>query len=318
VITDVPGVLAGHWTGTATGVTVVVLPPETVASIEIRGGAPATRETAVLDPFASVEHVDAIVLTGGSAFGLAAADGVMRALAEQGRGFPTRGGPVPIVPAAAIFDLLVAGDERPGPDEGRAALAAALDLDAPPLVTGRVGAGRGASVAKWRGSEHGTTGGIGSASARDGDVVVGALVVVNAVGDIVAADGTPIVASSAPPGSPAFPEEAPFETPLEAPFETPFERAGDGGDAPGRSNTTLAVVVTNARCTKPECHLLARSANHGLARAIHPSHTRHDGDLAVACATGMVDAHLDRLRVMVTDVTAEAVRDAVAYHRNAL
>lgn len=318
MITDVPGVLAGHWTGTATGVTVVVLPPETVGSIEIRGGAPATREIAVLDPFASVEHVDAIVLSGGSAFGLAAADGVMRALAEQGRGFPTRGGPVPIVPAAAIFDLVVAGDERPGPDEGRAALAAALAApsgpDSPPLVTGRVGAGRGASVAKWRGGEHGTTGGVGSASARDGDVVVGALVVVNAVGDVMAADGTPIVASSAPPGTPAFPEEAPFETPL----ETQPDRVSDGGDAPGRSNTTLAVVVTNARCTKAECHLLARSANHGLARAIHPSHTRHDGDLAIACATGMVDAHLDRLRVMVTDVTADAVRDAVAYHRNTL
>ncbi len=297
MITDVPGVLAGHWTGVATGVTVVVFPPETVGSVEIRGGAPATRETAVLDPLATVEHVDAIVLTGGSAFGLASADGVVRALAEQGRGFPTRGGPVPIVPAAAIFDLVVAGEERPGVDEGRAALAAAFDPAAPPLASGRVGAGRGASVAKWRGGEHGTTGGVGTASARDGEVVVAALVVVNAVGDVFAADGKPVVESQAPPDVPGFPEEAPFETPA----------AGN--------NTTLAVVATNARCTKLECHLLARSANHGLARAIHPSHTRHDGDLAFACATGNVDAHLDRVRVMVTDVTAEAVRDAVAYHR---
>src|SRR4051794_37793890 len=304
VITDVPGVLAGHWTGAATGVTVVVFPPETVGSVEIRGGAPATRETAVLDPLATVEHVDAIVLTGGSAFGLASADGVMRALAEQGRGFPTRGGPVPIVPAAAIFDLVVAGEERPGADEGRAALAAAFDPGAPPLARGRAGAGRGASVAKWRGGEHGTTGGIGTASARDGEVVVAALVVVNAVGDIHDAAGAPIVASTAAPDAPAFPEEAPFETPADQ----------QGG---GRTSTTLAVVATNARCTKGECHLLARSANHGLARAIHPSHTRHDGDLAFACATGTVDAHLDRVRVMVTDVTAEAVRDAVAYHRSA-
>jgi L-aminopeptidase/D-esterase-like protein len=307
VITDVPGVLAGHWTGVATGVTVVVFPPETVGSVEIRGGAPATRETAVLDPLASVEHVDAIVLSGGSAFGLAAADGVMRALAEQGRGFPTRGGPVPIVPAAAIFDLVVAGDERPGVEEGRAALAAAFasssEPDAPPLARGRVGAGRGASVAKWRGGEHGSTGGIGTASARDGEVVVAALVVVNAVGDVHDAAGTPIVASQAPPDVPGFPEEAPFETPA-------GDTSGEG------TNTTLAVVATNARCTKGECHLLARSANHGLARAIHPSHTRHDGDLAFACATGTVDAHLDRVRVMVTDVTAEAVRDAVAYHRD--
>ena len=315
MITDVPGVLAGHWTGAATGVTVVVFPPETVGSVEIRGGAPATRETAVLDPFASVEHVDAIVLTGGSAFGLASADGVVRALAELGRGFPTRGGPVPIVPAAAIFDLVVAGDERPGADEGRAALAAAFAAasgpDAPRLATGRVGAGRGASVAKWRGGEHGTTGGVGTASAWDGEVVVAALVVVNAVGDVLELDGTSLVASQAPADVPGFPEEAPFETPAAG------DGAGEAGAGQGGAgtNTTLVVVATNARCTKVECHLLARSANHGLARAIHPSHTRHDGDLAFACATGMVDAHLDRLRVMVTEVTAEAVRDAVAYHR---
>jgi L-aminopeptidase/D-esterase-like protein len=216
---------------------------------------------------------------------------------------------VPIVPAAAIFDLVGAGDERPGPDEGRAALAAACAADAPPLVTGRVGAGRGASVAKWRGGEHGTTGGIGSASARDGDVVVGALVVVNAVGDVYAADGAPLVSSQAPPDVPGFPDEAPFEEAGAGPH-------GTAAGGPG-TNTTLAVVATNARCTKVECHLLAQSANHGLARAIHPSHTRHDGDLAFACATGAVDAHLDRVRVLVTEVTAEAVRDAVAYHRSA-
>lgn len=302
MITDVAGVRAGHWTGAATGVTVVVLPEGTVGSVEIRGGSPATRETAVLDPLATVEQVDAIVLSGGSAFGLAAADGVMRALAEQGRGFPTRGGPVPIVPAAAIFDLVVAGGERPGADEGRAALAAAQAPDAPPLATGLVGAGRGATVAKWRGGEHGATGGLGSASARDGDVVVGAVVVVNAVGDVHDAAGAPIVASRAPADVPAFPEVAPFESATEP---------TDAG-----TNTTLAVVVTNARCTKVECHLLARSANHGIARAIHPSHTRHDGDLAFACATGAVEAQLDRVRIMVTDVTAAAVRDAVAYHRN--
>jgi L-aminopeptidase/D-esterase-like protein len=300
VITDVPGVQAGHWTGETTGVTVVVFPPETVGSVEIRGGAPATRETAVLDPFATVEHVDAIVLSGGSAFGLAAADGVMRALAEQGRGFVTHGGPVPIVPAAAIFDLVASGGVLPGPEEGRVALAAAQADPAGPLATGLVGAGRGARVAKWRGAEHGTTGGLGTASARDGDVVVGVLAVVNAVGDVLAADGSPIAGSAAPLGDPGFPDPAPFEAP-------PF---GAG------TNTTLVVLATNARCTKVECHLLARSAHHGMARAIHPSHTRHDGDLVFALATGTVDAHLDRLRVLATDVTAEAIRDAVAYHRD--
>jgi L-aminopeptidase/D-esterase-like protein len=297
VITDVPGVRAGHWTGHATGVTVVLFPPGTVGSVEIRGGAPATRETAVLDPVASVEQVDAVVLSGGSAFGLASADGVVRALAEQGRGLPTRAGPVPIVPAAAIYDLM-GGGTPPGPDEGRAALAAAQDPAAGELATGRVGAGRGATVAKWRGREHGDTGGVGSASVRDGDIVVGALAVVNAVGDIVAGDGRPLVASRAPVDVPGFPDEL----------------FADDADERG-TNTTLVVVATNATCTKLECHLLARSAHHGMARAIHPSHTRHDGDLAFACATGGVEAQLDRLRIMVTDVTAEAVRGAVAYHR---
>jgi L-aminopeptidase/D-esterase-like protein len=298
-MTDVPGVLAGHWTGDRTGVTVVVFPPETVGSVEIRGGAPATRETALLDPLSTVEYVDAVVLSGGSAFGLATADGVMRALAEQGRGFVTHGGPVPIVPAAAIFDLVASGGVRPGPDEGRMALAAAQVSSKEPLATGLVGAGRGTTIAKWRGAEHGTTGGLGTASARDGDVVVWALAVVNAVGDVMAADGSPLVASTAPAGAPGFPEVAPFESP-----------PGGAG-----TNTTLVVLATNARCSKVECHLLARSAHHGMARAIHPSHTRHDGDVAFALATGAVDANIDRLRVLATEVTGEAIRDAVAYHR---
>jgi L-aminopeptidase/D-esterase-like protein len=290
MITDVPGVRVGHWTGDGTGVTVVVLPPETVASCEIRGGAPATRETALLEPGRTVQHVDAFVLTGGSAFGLAAADGVMRALAEQGRGFPTRGGPVPLVPAAAIFDLVSAGS-TPGPEEGRAALTAALREPAGELEIGLVGAGRGATIGKWRGGEHAVPGGLGSASARDGEVVVGALVVVNAVGDVYAEDGTVLAGSSAAPDVRPFPAPRPFEE---------------------EGNTTLAVLVTNARCTKLECRLLAESAHHGLVRAIHPSHTRHDGDLTFAAATGAVEGNIDHVRLLATEVTAAAVRSAVA------
>jgi L-aminopeptidase/D-esterase-like protein len=216
---------------------------------------------------------------------------VMRALAELGRGFPTRGGPVPLVPAAAIFDLVTSGGVLPGMEEGRAALAAAMAEPPGPLPIGLVGAGRGATVGKWRGGEYAVPGGLGSASARDGDVVVGALVVVNAVGDVFDQDGRMIAGSSAPEGTVGFPEVRPFEE---------------------ETNTTLAVVATNARCTKLECRLLAESAHHGLVRAIHPSHTRHDGDIAFAAATGQVDAHFDRLRVLATDVTAEAVRSAVA------
>ncbi len=288
MITDVPGVRVGHWTGAATGVTVVLLPPGTVGSAEVRGGAPATRETDLLDPARLVDEVDAVVLTGGSAFGLATADGVMARHAEQERGVATTAGPVPIVPTAAVFDLARSGGERPGPAEGRAALLAA-EGD-PPLVLGAVGAGRGATVGKWRGPEHAVAGGIGSASARDGDAVIGALVVVNAIGDVIAADGTVLAGSTAPTGAPAFPEPAPFR--------------------PGEA-TTLAVVATNGRLAKADCHLLAASAHHGLVRALHPSHTRFDGDVVFALATGEVDAHLDRLRVLATEIVAASVRSSV-------
>jgi L-aminopeptidase/D-esterase-like protein len=288
LITDVPGVRAGHWTGTGTGVTVVLVPPGTVGSGEVRGGAPATRETALLDPARLVDQLDAVVLTGGSAFGLATADGVMTHLVAQRRGVETSGGPVPIVPAAAIFDLARSGGERPGPDEGRAAVLAAEGGLA--LELGSVGAGRGATIGKWRGPDYAVPGGLGSAVARDADAVIGALAVVNAIGDVIGADGSVLAGSTAPAGAPAFPEPAPFR--------------------PGE-HTTLAVVATNARLAKSDCHLLAVSAHHGLARALHPSHTRYDGDVAFALATGEVDGHLDRLRVLATEVVAEAIRAAV-------
>ena len=288
MITDVPGVRVGHWTGAATGVTVVLLAPATVGSGEVRGGAPATRETALLDPARLVDQIDAVVLTGGSAFGLATADGVMEHLAAQGRGVETRAARVPIVPTAAVFDLAEAGDERPGPAEGRAA-AEAAELGAP-LDVGRIGAGRGATVGKWRGVEHAVGGGLGSAAARDGDAVIGSLAVVNAIGDVIAADGSVLAGSMAPAGTPAFPEPAPFR--------------------PGE-HTTLVVVATNARLTKADSHLLAGSAHHGLARALHPSHTRFDGDVVFAVATGEVDGHLDRLRMLATEVVADSIRAAV-------
>jgi L-aminopeptidase/D-esterase-like protein len=290
-ITDVPGLQVGHWAGGGTGVTVILVPPATVGSGELRGGAPASRELALLEPSRTVEHVDAVVLTGGSAFGLAAADGVVEWLAEQGRGFPTRAGPVPIVPTAAIFDLVESGGTRPGRREGRAAAEAAAEGTA--LVTGRVGAGTGATVGKWRGAEHAVPGGLGSASTTVGDATVGALAVVNAVGDVLDGAGGLLAGSRAPRDAEPFPDPTPF--------------AG-----PGEPNTTLVVVATDARASKADCWLLAQSAQHGIARAVHPSHTRHDGDLAIALATGTVETHLDRLRVATIDVVAAAVRDAVA------
>jgi L-aminopeptidase/D-esterase-like protein len=286
-ITDVRGIRVGHWTGPDTGVTVVWAPAGTVGSGEVRGGAPATREVELLDPARLVERIDAIVLAGGSAFGLAAADGVMRFLADRGQGFPTSAGPVPIVVGAALF-VLPAG-RLPGPAEGEAAAADAAR--GAPAVSGSIGAGKGAMVGKWRGRKHAAPGGLGTAAVtvdEDG-ATVGALVVCNAVGDVIGADGRVLAGSTAPTGAPSFPDAGPLE------------------------NTTLVVVATDARLTKAECHLLAQSAHDALARAVHPSHTRYDGDLAVALATGEVDVHLDRLRMAASEAVASAVRMSVGH-----
>lgn len=288
----IAGVRVGHVTRSGTGVSVLLFPAGSVGSGEVRGGAPATREIDLLEPTRTVARVDAVVLGGGSAFGLAAADGVMRYLAERGQGFATAGGPVPIVPAACIFDLVDAGGPPPGADDGyAAAVAAARDEE---LATGRVGAGAGATVGKWRGREHAAPGGIGVAATTVDGVQVGALAVVNAVGDVIAADGTILAGATDATGA-GFPTPEPFEE--------------------GRANTTLVVVVTDAVLDKPACFLLAQSAHDGFARALRPAHTRFDGDLAIAVATGTattaVAPSLDRLRLAATDVVAGAIRASV-------
>jgi len=294
LITDVAGVRVGHWSGEGTGVTVVWAPSGTVGSGEVRGGAPATREAALLEPGRLVERVDAVVLCGGSAFGLAAADGVVRFLAERGQGFPTGAGPVPIVVAAGLYDLPV--DHPPGPDEGYAAAVDAARGE--PARSGRLGAGRGATVGKWRGRGDAVPAGLGTASVTEGDATVGALVACNALGDVIGEAGEVLAGSTAPPEAPGFP----MESALSGSGDTPY---------PGLENTTLVVVATDARLSKAECHLLAQSAHDGLARALRPAHTRYDGDFAVALATGEVTAHPDRLRVAIADVVAQAVRAAV-------
>lgn len=287
----VDGVRIGHWTGPSTGVTVVLLPDSTVGSGEVRGGAPASRELALLAPERTVATVDAVVFTGGSAFGLAAADGVMRFLSERGIGFPTAGGPVPIVPTACVFDLAEPGAIPPGADEGYAAAVAAEQADQDQVVaTGRVGAGRGATVGKWRGRENAVAGGIGIAAGRCGDASVAVLAVVNAVGDVIGSNGEIIAGSAAPPGAIGFPVDRPFE-----------EEA---------ANTTLVVVVTDATIDKLACHLVAQSAHDGLARSLHPAHTRFDGDLTVALSTGVFEVNVDRLRLVAADLVAEAIRRA--------
>jgi L-aminopeptidase/D-esterase-like protein len=279
-ITDVDGVLVGHWTdaGARTGCTVVLLPEGTVASGEVRGGAPATRETDLLDPTRMVTHLDALVLSGGSAFGLAAADGVMAWCEEQGRGFATAAGPIPIVVALALYDLAV-GDPavRPGPAEGRAACEAA---GSGPVEVGPVGAGTGATVDKVLGPEHRRPGGLVQAAIRVDGATVAALVAVNAFGQVVAPDH-------------------PAPTPLP-------QDAAPGADHPF-ANTTIGVVVTDAALDKVGCHLVAQSAHDGLARAVVPAHTRVDGDAFVVAATGRVDAEPERVRAAAAHVVATAL-----------
>jgi L-aminopeptidase/D-esterase-like protein len=288
VLTAVAGVRVGHHTdvAAATGCTVVLFPEGTVASGEVRGGAPASRETDLLDPTRLVTRLDAVVLTGGSAFGLAAADGVMAWCEEAGVGFPTAAGPVPIVVALGLFDLLAGdGSVRPGPAEGRAACAAASDG---PVVLGRVGAGTGATWGKWQGRDRARPGGLGGAVRRHGDLVVAALVAVNALGDVAGA-GTGGVEP-------------------EALLDAGWLDGGDGTPPPAPfGNTTLAVVATNARLDKVGCHLVAQSGHDGMARAIVPAHTRFDGDALVVAGTGAVPARLDAVRALAATVVEAAV-----------
>ena len=297
MITDVDGVLVGHWSDPVarTGCTVVRFPEGTVASAEVRGGAPASRELELLTPHRTVTRLDAVVLSGGSAFGLAAADGVMGVLEAEGVGFATAFGVVPIVVGLSLFDLGV-GDPtvRPGRHEGavacRAARGGAHEL-------GAVGVGTGATVGKWRGREHARPGGIGVASMRDGEVLVAALVAVNATGDID--DGT-VTDGPVDLGSLRRSEEA-------------FHDDG----SPELTNTTIGVLATNARLDKNGCLVMAQGGHDGMARALFPPHTTADGDALVAAATQQVDADLDLVRALAVIAVERAIRGlgAGAGHR---
>ena len=309
-ITDVPGIRVGHATreepGWLTGTTVVVPPVGTTAGVDVRGGGPGTRETDLLDPRNLVDAVDAIVLSGGSAFGLSTADGVATTLADEGRGWPL-GGPgqvVPIVPAAILFDLGRAGTWRhhPGPDEGRAAHLAAVDG---PVVEGGVGAGTGASAGGLRG-------GIGSASlVLDSGVSIGALVAVNAVGSPLGGDGRLLGEDLLLDGEVEVPDPDPA-----AVREHLRARVAQAEAALAGGATTLAVVATDAHLDKSGCSMLARVAHDGFARALSPVHTSFDGDTVFAVATGDVSLPEDFAastldQVAITAAAADALSLAV-------
>ncbi|OBH81584.1 MULTISPECIES: P1 family peptidase [unclassified Mycobacterium] len=284
-ITDVGGIRVGHHhrldpdatmgAGWACGVTVVLTPPGTVGAVDCRGGAPGTRETDLLDPANTVRYVDAVLLAGGSAYGLAAADGVMRWLEERERGVAMTGGVVPIVPGAVIFDLPVGGwDRRPSAEFGYRACEAAEAAGAPDV--GSVGAGVGARAGVFKG-------GVGTAStALPCGVTVGAVVVVNSAGDVAdRATGLPWMADLV--------HEFGLRQPPAEQVDAFAQLPTAAGPLQNPLNTVIAVVATDAALSAAACRRVAVAAQDGLARAVRPAHTPYDGDTVFALATGAVE-----------------------------
>jgi L-aminopeptidase/D-esterase-like protein len=285
MITDVPGVTVGHYTDTegVTGCTVVLLPPHTVGAYVLVGAAPGTRETDLLGPQTIENVVHAFVLTGGSSYGLACADGVAAELEERGIGFEFGGMRVPLCPAAVIFDLPIGDPKaRPRAEHGRAAVLAAGSH----VEEGSVGAGTGATCAKSAGVEGRMKGGLGTASARvpETDAIVGAIVVCNAVGDVVDEDGT-VIAGARGVGA-ARPELA-------------------------GPSTVLTCVATNAILDKGRAMHVARMASAGVARAVRPAFTFFDGDIVFCAATQEVECEPNLVGEAAADVVAEALRRGV-------
>jgi len=284
-ITHVPGVQVGHYTDAdaRTGVTVLTFTEPNVGVVDVRGGAPGTRELGVLGEAIKPYTINALVFAGGSAFGLAAANGVVEEIETEGRGAPTPTGPVPIVPSAIIYDLMVGrSDIRPTSENGRTAY---LARSRKPVELGPVGAGAGATVGKINGQAGMSDSGIGSAAIGVDDAVVGALVVLNAVGDVYDLSGHRLTGSMA------------TDQPAEGAFS---------------SNTTLIAVATDSAIDdRNELRRLAVRAHDALGATVRPSHTRYDGDTAFVIAGGRADADIDRLGDAVFSVVASAIVRAV-------
>ncbi|MBI2429659.1 MAG: P1 family peptidase [Ignavibacteriales bacterium] len=298
MITDVPGIKIGHYTDATniTGCTVILCPLNTMASCDVRGSSPGSRELALLAPDKQMQEIHAILLSGGSAFGLGAANGVMKYLVENGIGYKTPWAIVPIVPGAIIFDLNIGSSSIfPTQENAYQACTAASKK----FEQGSVGAGTGAVVGKWSGFPNAMKGGVGSASVSVGDVIVGAIAVVNAVGDIVNNDGSILAGAM---------EEGKFlgET-------NRLHHFNNENLLTRNTNTTLVVVATNARFSKVDTHRIAQRAHDGMSRAIIPCHTTFDGDVTFALSCGDKKAPIDLVAEMGAEATGEAIRNAVKF-----
>ena len=316
-ITDVPGIKVGHAhdLDALTGVTVILCEEGAVGGVDQRGGAPGTRETDLLRPMHLVQLVHGIVLTGGSAFGLDAASGVMKYLEQKGIGFDTTVARVPIVPAAVLFDLnLGRADVRPDAAMGYAACQNATGEEA---SNGNVGAGAGATVGKILGMGQAMKSGVGHASTDLGSgLVVGALFVVNVFGDVVDPDTGKILAGARKINLPLIHRDS--SDPFANTLETMKSFVGKTiMRFASKSNTVIGVVATNAVLGKEETNKVAQMAHDGLARAIRPAHTMFDGDTIFALATGRHKADVNLIGAYAAEVTARAIVNAVLHSQSA-
>ncbi|MBI4304957.1 MAG: P1 family peptidase [Chloroflexi bacterium] len=298
-ITDVPGIIVGHCTraDAGTGCTAILCESPAIAGADVRGAAPGSRETELLNPLAAIQHVNGVMLSGGSAFGLEAATGAVRFLEERGAGLKVGRAVIPIVPSAIIFDLnLVTHKVRPTADDGyQACQAAAADF-----AQGSVGAGTGATVAKLRGKERAVKGGLGTSSVRMADgVVVGALMVVNAVGGVVdPANGEIVAGPRRPDGS--------FEDSVRLLIEEPPRLRT------WEFNTVIGVVATNATLDRRGATRLAGAGQDAIALAVRPVHMSGDGDTVFALSTCAIgEVHEDRLRAAATEAVVRAILNGV-------
>lgn len=301
-ITDIRGVLVGHAQDdeALTGCTVIRCPPNTVASVDQRGGAPGTRETDLLGPLQMVEEVHAILLSGGSAFGLSAADGVVRFLEEQGIGYQIGPNIVPLVPGAILFDLFLGRADR-RPDAAMGYLAAQRAATGP-VASGNVGAGSGATLGKMAGPEHAMKSGLGNASIRIGpDLIVAAVVAVNPIGDVLNPKNGKIVAGARQPGS----DRPPYQ------FSDSMRLLANRLEPTSGANTVIGVVASNARLSKAHTAKVAQMAHDGLARTIRPAHTMADGDTIFALSSGEISADVSLVGSFAAEAFALAVLDGV-------
>ena len=312
-LTDLSAFHCGHAhnNDAGTGCTVVVAPAGATCGVDVRGGGPATRETDLLRPENMIEAVHAVVLSGGSAFGLAASTGVMDELAARDIGFEMGGARVPIVVGACLFDLLVGENAHPDAAMGQAACRAALDGEpGAVLAEGNVGAGTGASVGKLLGPERAMKAGFGVCGLRMGEMVACALVAVNAFGNVRGADGTWIAGCRDDAGRVMEPLEA-----FAALAASEAAGGGTGADAAAGTapctNTTIGVVLTNARLTKAQATKVSSTAHDAYARAIKPVHTLNDGDTIFTFASGEVDASPDAVAILATEALQGAIERAV-------